>query len=82
MYTNALAKTGAGITAGGVTLSVLNLMWLGISLAVVGGLLITLTKFGPRVAVEPVPVGVRGSKFRLTFNGRPVRSRRGQRPVG
>jgi hypothetical protein len=76
MYTNALAKTGAGITVGGVTLSVLNLLWVGIAMAVVGGLLITLTKFGPRIALEPVPVGVRGSKFRLTVNGRPVRSSR------
>ena len=67
-----LPKTGIGLTLGGVTMSVLNLLWLGIALAVLGGALITLTKFGPRIALEPVPVGVRGSRFRLTFNGRPV----------
>jgi len=70
-----LPKTGIGLTLGGVTMSVLNLLWLGIALAVLGGALITLTKFGPRIAVEPVPVGVRGSRFRLTFNGRPVTAR-------
>lgn len=74
MYSGVLAKTGAGLTVGGVTLSVLNLTWIGIALAVLGGTLITLTKFGPRIAVEPVPVGVRGSKFRLTVNGRAVGS--------
>jgi uncharacterized protein (DUF58 family) len=75
MYSGMLAKTGAGLTLGGVTLSVLNLFWLGIALAVIGGALLTLTKFGPRIAIEPVPVGVRDSRFRLTYNGRPVRRR-------
>jgi hypothetical protein len=70
-----LPKTGIGLTLGGMTMTALNLIWLGIALAVIGGALLTLTKFGPRVAVEPVPVGVRGSRFRLTFNGRPVTSR-------
>jgi hypothetical protein len=50
-------------------------------MAVIGGALITLTKFGPRIAIEPIPVGVRDSRFRLTYNGRPVRRRaRGRRP--
>lgn len=75
MYTGMLPKTGLGLTLGGVTMSVLNLVWLGIALAVIGGALLTLTKFGPRIAVEPVPVGVRGSRFRLTCNGRPVTAR-------
>lgn len=73
MYTGMLPKTGAGLTVAGVTLSTLNLIWVGIALAVLGGALITLAKFGPRMAIEPMPVGVRGSRFRLTFNGRPVR---------
>ena len=80
MYSGMLPKTGVGITLAGVTLSALNLIWLGVALAVIGGTLITLTKFGPRLALEPVPVGVRGSRFRLTLNGRPVsiRSRGGR----
>lgn len=71
-----LPKTGAGLTVGGVALSILNLVWLGVAIAVLGGTLITLSKFGPRIAVEPVPVGVRASRFRLTINGRPVSLRR------
>lgn len=71
-----LPKTGAGLTVGGVALSTLNLVWLGVAIAVLGGTLITLSKFGPRIAVEPVPVGVRASRFRLTINGRPVSWRR------
>lgn len=71
-----LPKTGAGLTVGGVALSTLNLVWLGVAIAVLGGTLITLSKFGPRIAVEPVPVGVRASRFRLTINGRPVSLRR------
>ena len=72
MYQGMLPKTGAGLTIGGVALSALNLAWLGIAIAVIGGTLITLSKFGPRVAMEPVPVGVKASRFRLTINGRPV----------
>jgi hypothetical protein len=67
-----LPKTGFGFAVGGVTFGVLHLMWLGVALAVIGGALITVSKFGPRVAVEPLPVGVRGSRFRLTCNGEPV----------
>jgi hypothetical protein len=73
MYTAMLPRTGVGLTVGGLGLSALNLLWAGIALAVIGGALITLTKFGPRLAVEPIPVGVRGSRFWLTVNGRPVR---------
>ena len=75
MYSGMLPKTGAGLTVAGVTLSTLNLIWLGVGLAVIGGTLVTLTKFGPRIAIEPIPVGVRGSRFRLTVNGRPVHVR-------
>ncbi|WP_305783094.1 hypothetical protein [Symbioplanes lichenis] len=71
-----LPRTGIGLTLGGVTMTALNLVWLGIAAAVIGGTLITLSKLAPRVAVEPVPVGVRGSRFRVTWNGRPVTRRR------
>ncbi len=79
MYTSALAKTGAGATISGVALTAMNMVWLGIAIAVLGGALITASKFFPRIAIEPVPVGVRGSRLSLTVNGRPVRRRRGRR---
>jgi hypothetical protein len=72
VYQSMLPVTGAGLAIGGVLVSVMNMVWLGIAVAVIGGMLITLSKFGPRVAIEPVAVGVRGSRFRLTVNGRPV----------
>lgn len=72
MYQSMLPVTGAGLTVGGIALSVMNVVWLGIAVAVVGGMLVTLAKFGPRIAFEPVAVGVRSSRFRLTVNGRPV----------
>ncbi len=72
MYQSMLPVTGAGLTVGGLAVSVMNVVWIGIAMAVIGGTLITLAKFGPRVAFEPVPVRVRGSRFRLTVNGRPV----------
>jgi len=78
MYQGMLPKTGIGLAAGGMTLSLLNLVWIGIAIAVVGGALITLSKFGPRIAVEPVPIGVSGSRFRLTVNGEQLSLRRGQ----
>ena len=81
MYSGLLPKTGAGLTVAGLALSTLNLMWLAVAMAVVGGTLVTLAKFGPRVAIEPMPVGVRGSRLRLTVNGHPVTfRRRGHRP--
>ncbi|MFI1993089.1 hypothetical protein [Actinoplanes sp. NPDC020271] len=67
-----LPKTGIGLTVGGVTLSVLNVVWVGVAIAVIGGALITLSKFGPRIAFEPIPVGINGSRFRLTINGEPA----------
>jgi hypothetical protein len=74
VYQSFLPKTGAGLTVGGLALSTLNLLWIGVAVAVLGGALVTLSKFGPRVAVEPVPVGLRGSRFRVTVNGRPART--------
>ena len=76
MYSGLLPKTGAGLAVAGLALSILDLMWLAVAMAVIGGTLITLAKFGPRVALEPVPVGVRGSRFRFTGNGHPVTFRR------
>jgi hypothetical protein len=76
VYQGVLPVTGAGLAFGGVAMSVLNMAWLGVAIAVIGGALITLSKFGPRIAVEPVPVGVRGSRLRVTCNGRPISWRR------
>ena len=75
MYTGMLPKTGAGLTVAGIAMSTLNLVWVGIAAMVIGGTIVTLSKFGPRIAFEPMPVGVRGSRFRLTYNGRPMRLR-------
>lgn len=72
MYQGMLPKTGLGLAIGGATLTVLHVIWIGIALAVLGGLLVTLTKVGPRIALEPLPVGVRGSRLALTVNGRPL----------
>lgn len=76
VYQSMLPRTGAGMTVGGIALSVLDIVWLGVAIAVIGGTLLTVAKFAPRVAVEPVPVGVRGSRWRLTVNGEPVSPRR------
>ncbi|GGK89402.1 hypothetical protein [Mangrovihabitans endophyticus] len=75
MYHSALPKTGAGLTVGGVTLAAMNMLWVGIAIAVLGGALITVSKFGPRLAVDPAPVGTRGTRWQLTWNGRPLRRR-------
>jgi hypothetical protein len=71
MY-SALPRTGAGLTVGGVVLSALDLMWIGIAIAVIGAAVLTLSKLFPRVAVDAVPVGVDGGRLQLTVSGRPV----------
>lgn len=73
MYSAMLPVTGAGMTVGGVLFTVFDLVWAGIAFAVIGGTLITVSKFAPRVAFEPVPTGIGSSRWRLTVNGRPVR---------
>ncbi|GIF43508.1 hypothetical protein [Actinoplanes xinjiangensis] len=72
MYQSMLPVTGAGLAIGGIVVTLMNMVWLGIAVVVIGGMLITLSKFGPRVAIEPMAVGVHSSRFRLTVNGRPV----------
>jgi hypothetical protein len=51
-------------------------LWMGIALAVVGGTLVTVAKFFPRLAVEPVPHRRGrhrfGMRLGMTVNGRPV----------
>ncbi len=76
MYAQMLAKTGSGAAVGGVFIATLDVIWAAIAIAVVGGALVTASKFAPRVAIEPIPVGVNGSRLRLTVNGRPVSLRR------
>lgn len=72
MYGNALPLTGAGLTVGGVAVSTMNIVWIAIALVVVGSALLTAQKFGPRIAVEPVPYGVNGTRWAFTKNGKPV----------
>lgn len=73
MYGGVLPKTGAGLTMAGVSLTMYQLTWLGIALAVAGGAIITASKLFPRIAIEPLPGGDGRMKLRLTLNGRPVR---------
>lgn len=68
-----LPVTGAGITIGGIALTTLELTFIGVAIAVIGGALITFSKFFPRVAVDAQPVGVGKGRLQLTVQGRPVR---------
>jgi hypothetical protein len=63
------------VTAGAVV--AYRSLWLGIAIAVIGGTLLTVAKFFPRVAVEPVRRQGR-HRLGLTINGEPA-SRRGDR---
>ncbi|SNY28923.1 hypothetical protein [Paractinoplanes atraurantiacus] len=79
MYGNMLPKTGVGLALGGLALSALDLAWIGIAIAVLGGALITIAKLMPRrVAIEPIPVGVNDSRLTVTVDGRPVGARVGE----
>lgn len=65
-----LPKTGAGIVIGGVALSTMNLIWLAIAVVVLGGAIITASKFAPRVAIEPRAYGVSGRRWAFVVNGK------------
>lgn len=68
-----LPVTGAGITIGGIALTTLELTFIGVAIVVIGGAIITFSKFFPRVAVDAQPVGVGQGRLQLTVQGRPVR---------
>jgi hypothetical protein len=70
----ALPVTGMGVMSiGGIAIGVMNIVWFGIAIVVLGGALITLSKFGPRFAFEPKQYGVNGQRWAFTRNGRVVR---------
>ncbi|MEU4243769.1 hypothetical protein [Actinoplanes sp. NPDC026619] len=73
MYGNLLPKAGLIVSTAGVTLTVYKVTWLVIGLFVIGGALITLSKFFPRVAMEPLPETGSSSharwRWRITVNG-------------
>lgn len=76
MYSSALPKTGLAFGAMGAATAAYQLAWLTIGLFVISGTLITLSKFFPRVAVEPLPDHRRIThacwRWRVTVNGVPV----------
>lgn len=69
-----LSTTGYLASTG--TAALLGQLWLAVAFLVIGGTLLTLAKFMPRVAVEPVRgAGEARHRVRLTVNGRAVRRR-------
>jgi hypothetical protein len=73
MYGNLLPKTGFILSTAGVALTVYKATWLIIGLFVIGGALITLSKFFPRLAIEPL-AGTNSEsharwRWRITVNG-------------
>jgi hypothetical protein len=65
----------SGYLASTGTAALLGQLWLAVAFLVVGGMLLTLVKVLPRLAVEPVRADHETRhRFRLTLNGRPVRS--------
>jgi hypothetical protein len=60
-----LALTGSALA--------LQLSWLALALFVLGGVAMTLHRFGPRIAIEPIWQEGGKYRFRLTKNGQPWR---------
>lgn len=65
----------SGYLASTGTAALLGQLWLAVAFLVVGGMLLTLAKVLPRLAVEPVRAeGDTRHRVRLTLNGRALRS--------
>ena len=79
MYGNLLPKTGFAMAGVGVALTAYDVAWLAIGFFVIAGGLITLMKFFPRVALEPISETGRAShvlwRWRVTVNGFPIGGR-------
>ena len=74
MYSTPTTLGSSGYLASTGTAALLGQLWLAVAFLVIGGMLLTLAKVLPRLAVEPV----RGEdetahRFRLTLNGRALR---------
>jgi hypothetical protein len=65
-----LPKTGFLLSGTGVASTAYHLTWLAIACFVISGTLITLAKFFPRVAIEPLrETAHRRWRWRITVNG-------------
>lgn len=79
MYGNLMPKSGLALTGAGITSAAYDAAWSAIGFFVIVGTLITLSKFFPRMAMEPIPET--GSarhvrwRWRVTVNGFPVGGR-------
>ena len=72
--TTSLSTTGYLASTG--TAALIGQLWLAVAFLVIGGMMLTLVKLLPRVAVEHVrAAGETAHRVRLTRNGRPVGSR-------
>jgi hypothetical protein len=73
MYSNLLPKAGFVLSGAGVAMSFYNVTWLVIGFFVIGGALVTLSKFFPRFALEPLSETDHAShahwRWRVTVNG-------------
>jgi hypothetical protein len=75
MYSSPTLTT-SGFLASTGTAALVGQLWLAVAFVVVGGMLLTVAKLLPRVAVEPVR-GAHESRHhvRFTLNGRALRRR-------
>ena len=73
MYGNLLPKAGFVLSSASVALTLYKVTWLVIGFFVIGGALITFSKFFPRVAIEPLSATDSTShtswRWRITVNG-------------
>lgn len=71
MYSNLLPKAGFALSTTGVALTLYKVTWMVIALFVIGGALITFSKFFPRVAIEPLSNSATHGRWRwhVTVNG-------------
>ncbi len=73
MYSNLLPKAGFALSTAGAALTIYKVTWMVIGLFVIGGTLITFSKFFPRVAIEPLPKSDLAShgrwRWHITVNG-------------
>ncbi len=74
MYTTPTTTLSGGYLASTGTAALLGQLWLAVAFLVIGGVLLTLAKVLPRLAVEPVRTAAGpGHHLRFTLNGRSLR---------
>ena len=62
----------AGLSATGISAGMVHAIWLAVVVLIIAGSLTTLSKLGPRLALEPVKQPDGRYRARLTRNGRPI----------